>query len=100
MRRGVELVQVDAKTSAEIPLLVEVDSKCPVPRSGKADGEVEGDRCLSAAALCVRFLNCSDCSTEATLAWSTASEGLMRRTLLSCLTLSFAAEKSDCTLST
>src|SRR5439155_15874597 len=28
MRRGVELVQVDAQAGAEIPLLVEVDSKC------------------------------------------------------------------------
>src|SRR5205823_6593064 len=53
MCRGVELVQVDAQAGAEIPLLVEVDSKCPVPRCGKADGEVEGDRGLSAAALCV-----------------------------------------------
>ena len=51
MRRGVELVQVDAEAGAEIPLLVEVNGECPVSRPGKADGEVQGDRRLSAAAL-------------------------------------------------
>src|SRR5438876_4511700 len=53
MRRRAQLVQIDAKTSAEIPLLVEVDGKCPVFRPGKADGEVQGNCGFAAAALCV-----------------------------------------------
>ena len=47
VRRGAQLVEVDAEAGAEIPLLVEVDSKGSVSRPGKTYGKVEGDRGLA-----------------------------------------------------
>jgi len=38
-----------ASRAAQVPLLIQVDGKCPVAGTGEADSEVEGDGGFSAS---------------------------------------------------